>query len=72
MNHEVVSRPCKTCDWLLKSSRDHFGLHQGKNIRVTMEFKVPKRNILRPTLFTDMAYIIRLHFGGRGGIGAYN
>jgi hypothetical protein len=35
-------------------SRDHFGLHQGQNARVTMEFKIPKRHILRPTLFIDM------------------
>ena len=25
-----------------------------KNVRVTMEFKVPKRHVLRPTLSTDM------------------
>ena len=30
MNYEVVSKPCKICDWLLNSSRDHFGLHQEK------------------------------------------
>ena len=54
MGREVVPRPCKICDWLLNSFRDHFGLHQGKNVRVTMKFKVPKRHILRPTLSTDM------------------
>ena len=27
---------------------------EGKNVKVTMEFKVPKRHILRPTLSIDM------------------
>ena len=54
MVHEVLPRPCKICDWLLNSSRDHFCSHQGENVRVTMEFEVPKRHILRPTLSTDM------------------
>jgi hypothetical protein len=48
MDHEIVPRPCKLCDWLLNSYKDHFGLHQGKNVRVTMEFEVSKRRILRP------------------------
>ena len=43
MYHEVVPRRCKICDWLLKSSRDHFSVHQGKkNVRVTVKLKVPK------------------------------
>ena len=54
MDHEVVPRACKICDWLLNSSRDHFGLYQGKNDRVTVEFEVPKGHLLRPTLSTDM------------------
>ena len=54
MDHEVVSRPCKICDWLLNLSPDHFGLHQGKDVRVTMKFKVLKKHILRPTLSTNM------------------
>ena len=54
MDHKVIPRPCKNFDWLLNSSWDHFGLHQGKNVKVTMEFEVPKRHILRPTLSTDM------------------
>ena len=54
MVHEVVPRPCKICDWLLNSPWDHFALHQGINVRVTMKFEVPKRHILRPTLSTDM------------------
>ena len=53
MDHEVVPRPCEICDWFLKSSQDHFSLHQA-NVRVTMEFEVPKRHILRPTLSIDM------------------
>jgi hypothetical protein len=42
MDHEVGPRPCESCDWMLKSSRDNFGLHQGKDVRWTMEFEVPK------------------------------
>ena len=48
------SWPCKICNWLLNSSQDHFGLHQGRDVIVTMESKVPKRHILRPTLSVDM------------------
>ena len=48
MDHEVVPRPCKIYDWLLNSSQDYFGLHQGKNVRVIMKFEVPKRHVLRP------------------------
>jgi hypothetical protein len=54
MDHEVVPMPCKKCDWLLNSSQDHFGSHQGKNVRVTKEFEVLKRRILRLTLSIDM------------------
>jgi hypothetical protein len=54
MDHEVVARPYKICDWLLNSSRDYFSLRQGRNVGVTMEFEVPKRHILWPTLSTDM------------------
>ena len=42
MDHEVVPRPSKQCDWTLKSSRDDLGLHQGKNGRVTTEVEVHK------------------------------
>jgi hypothetical protein len=49
MDHEVVSRPCKICDWLLKLSQVHFDLHQGKYVKVIMEFEVPKRHSLRPS-----------------------
>ena len=58
MDHEVVPRPCKICDWLLNSSWDHFGLHQGNNVRVIMEFEVPKRHILRTRLSTDMVQCV--------------
>jgi hypothetical protein len=54
MDHEVVPQPCKTCDWLLNLSRDHFGLHQRQHVRVTMKFEVPKIYILKPTLSSDM------------------
>ena len=46
MDHEVVPRPCKICDWLLNSFQDHFGLQKGQNVRVTMEFKLPEWHIL--------------------------
>ena len=42
MDQEVFPGRCKSVDWLLNSSRDHFGLHQGKNGKVTMEVEVPK------------------------------
>ena len=54
MDHEVVPRPCRICDWLSNWSQDHFGLHQGKKVKVAMEFEVPKRHIVRPTLSTNM------------------
>jgi hypothetical protein len=54
MDHGVIPRPCRICDWLLNSFRDHFGLRQGKIVKVIVEFKVPKRHCLRPTLSIDM------------------
>jgi hypothetical protein len=54
MDHEVMPRPCKICDWLSNSSHDHFGLHQGKKVIVTMEFQVFIRHILKSILSTDM------------------
>jgi hypothetical protein len=53
MDHEVVPRPSKRCDWTLKSSRDDLGLHQGKNGRVTTEVEV-HNFFLKPTLSTAM------------------
>ena len=54
MDHEVVPRPCRICDWLSNWSQVHFALHQGKKVKVAMEFEVPKRHIVRPTLSTNM------------------
>jgi hypothetical protein len=34
MDHELGPRLCKADDWLLKLSRDNFGLHQEKNGRI--------------------------------------
>ena len=42
MDHEVEPRLCKAVDWLLKLSRDNFGLHQEKTSRGTKEVEVPK------------------------------
>ena len=63
MNHKVVPRPCKICDWLLNLSRDHYNLHQGG----TMEFEVSKRHILRLTLSLTWS---NGFCGGRGKRGA--
>ena len=42
MDLEVVPITCKICDWLVNLYRDHFDLHQGKWLKVTMEFEVLK------------------------------
>jgi hypothetical protein len=63
MDHEVILRPYNICDWLLNSYHDHFGLHQGRNVRVTMKFEVPKRHILRPTLSTNMIRWVYIEVG---------
>ena len=44
MENEVVPRLCKIYDWLLNSAQEHLCLHQGKNVRVTMEFEVSRRH----------------------------
>jgi hypothetical protein len=54
MDHEVVPRPSKRCDWTLKLSRDDLGLHQGKNGRVITEVEVHK-------FFFFFAYSIHCH-----------
>ena len=41
MNHEVIPRFCKICDWLL--SLTTFFYTKDKNVKVTMEFEVPKK-----------------------------
>ena len=76
MNHEVIPRPCRICNWLLNSSWNHFGLHQGKNVKVTIEFEVPKRHIPRHTLSTDMLQWVLLwerqkRCSGRKKVGAH-
>ena len=47
MDHEVVPRLCKISNWLLNSFQDRFGLHQGKNVRVSVEFEVPKKTYFK-------------------------
>ena len=47
MDHEVGPRLSKAADWLLKLSRDNFGLHHEKNGRETMEVEVPKIYIFK-------------------------
>jgi hypothetical protein len=42
MDHEIGPRLCKAVDWLLKLSRDNFGLHQEINGKGTMEVEVPR------------------------------
>src|ERR1700738_4101218 len=54
MDHAIVPRPSKPCDWTLKSSWDDLGLHQGKNGRVTTEGEVHKIYIFKPTLSIAM------------------
>ena len=54
MDHEVVPGHCKSVDWLLNSSQDHFSVHQGKNGRVIMKVEVPKVHISRHNKCTDM------------------
>ena len=59
--------PVKICDWLLNSSQHHFSLHQAREKnRVTTEFEVPIRHILRPTLSTDMVQQV-LQWGAQRG-----
>ena len=54
LDHKVVPCSFDICDLLLNLSRDHFGIHQEKWVRVTMELEVPKWVISRPTLSTVM------------------
>jgi hypothetical protein len=42
MDHELGPGLCKAANWLLKLSRDNFGLHQEKMGRGTMEIEVSK------------------------------
>ena len=54
IDHEVIPRSCKSCDWMLNSSWDCFSLHQEKNVIMNIEFEVPKSQLLGPTLSIDM------------------
>ena len=54
MDHEVVPRPYKLCDWLLNSSHDHFGLHQGKICQSDHGVRGPPKTYSK-------AYIIHWH-----------
>jgi hypothetical protein len=50
---KLSPRPYRIYDWLLNSSQDHFGFHQGKKMRMRIEFEVPKCPILMLTLSTN-------------------
>ena len=54
MDHEVVPCSPKICDWQWNFSQNHFGLHQGENVKVTVKLEVPKMPILRLMLFIVM------------------
>jgi hypothetical protein len=58
MDHEVVPRPSKRCDWTLKLSRDDLGLHQGKNGRVTTGVEVHKVVFFKPTISTATVQLV--------------
>ena len=62
VDYDVVACSHKTCNWLLNSFYDHFGLHLGKNVRANMEFEVLKKPICRLTLSVVMS-IDRFGFG---------
>jgi hypothetical protein len=69
MDHEVVPRPSKRCDWTLKSSRDDLGLHQGKNGKVTTEVEVHKfvvLSLLYPLPWSNGFYVGTSKRGGLG------
>ena len=63
MDHEVVPRPCKIVigSWTRLKTTSIYT--KGKNVKVTMEFEVPKRHILWLTWFN-------MFCGGRGKISA--
>src|ERR1700738_4640938 len=69
MDHEVVPRPSKRCDWTMKSSRDDLGLHQGKNGRVTTEVEVHKFCILSLLYPLPWSNGFSVGRGKRGGPG---
>ena len=53
MDREVDPRPCKICDWMLNSSQDHYGLHQGKIWKRPWSLSSPKDIFWSPTLSTN-------------------
>ena len=69
MDHEVVPRPSKRCDWTLKSSRNDLGLHQGKNGRVTTEVEVHKFVFLSPLYPLPWSNGFSVGTSKRGGLG---
>ena len=54
VDHEVVPKLCKIYDWLSNLSWTISVCTKGKKVRATMEFEVPKRHSLRPTLSVNM------------------
>ena len=54
MDNEVVPRCCKSIDWLLNSSLDYFGLHQGKKCQSDHGGRGSQKIYFK-------AYIIHLH-----------
>ena len=46
---KVVSCSLKICDWLLNSSQDQCGLHQGKTCKSNMELEAPNSFTFRHT-----------------------
>ena len=59
MDHEVVPRSCKICDWLLNLSWDHFNLHRGKKCQSGHGVRGPlKRHIVRPMSSTNMVFVV--------------
>ena len=61
MDHKVVPRPCKICDWLLNSSWDHLGFTPRKKCHSGHKVWGPQK-----TYFN--AYIIQWH-GPTGFVG---
>ena len=47
MDHEVIPRRCKICDWLLNLSGDHFSLHQEKKYQSDHEVQGPKNTCFK-------------------------
>lgn len=50
IDHEIISCSLIIYDEPSNSSWDHFNVHQGKIVNLTMELKVSKRHVFKPTL----------------------